>query len=630
MYQKQRTYGSRAWRHSLYTTWLLGVVCLALLCLGSMGGGALTVYAAGVPGGNIADPVVQAADIAKPAVVRIITIVTGQLNVMLPNGQSVTFPTTPQNGANGYPLALSGTGAFISAHGDLLTADHVVNPIQDDKAGLDQGLQQLAAQDIADYINQNLKPAQPASPDQVLQELASGQLASTSQYQLQQSQVYLSTDFSGPLSASNMGSVPFAKVDQIKQHSPFSALDIAIIHVNGMDNMPMLQLGNSAAVQQQDNLTIIGFPGNGDVGGNNPTDLLSSSVNKVLVSSIKTTNSGAPLIQVGGNVEQGDSGGPALDSTGNVVGIVSFGATASSGSTSFLRTSDSAKPLIQAAGINTTPSAFQQLWSKAFNDYAAKSPNHWHQAQQEFQQVKDQFPQFKALTPFLQYATTQAQTERSTSSTNPTSPSTNSGVGGINPLLWFLFGGIALAGVCLIGGVAFARRGKPAVATSYPVAAGQMPSYPNNQGYGMPPTNGPTTPPWAQGGVPQTPPLTQSMPGAMPQTLSAIQPAANQQPAAYGQSQQYPPATPMPAQQQSYQPRQVSQASGLAAFGAPGSSTIQPNDATFVAARVGSSSAPSGQWSTWPCGHTNRFDARFCGICGASLPPTSGVQRSQP
>ncbi|MGH2509946.1 MAG: hypothetical protein ACRDHZ_21405, partial [Ktedonobacteraceae bacterium] len=82
----------------------------------------MAAYASGIPGGNIADPVVRAADIAKPAVVRIITVVVGQLSVTLPNGQSVTFPTTPQNGVNGYPLALSGTGAFISAHGDLLTA----------------------------------------------------------------------------------------------------------------------------------------------------------------------------------------------------------------------------------------------------------------------------------------------------------------------------------------------------------------------------------------------------------------------------------------------------------------------------------------------------------------------------
>lgn len=621
MYQKKRIYGSRVWRHTFYTVWLLGMLCLALLGLGGLGGGrAMAASASGVPGGNIEDPVVRAADIAKPAVVRIITIVIGQLNVTLPNGRSVTFPTTPQNGINGYPLALSGTGAFISAHGDILTADHVVNPVQDDRAGLDQGLQQLAAQDITDYINQNLKPAQPVSPDQVAQELASGQLVSTSNYQLQGSRVYLSTDFSGPLTASDINTVPFAMVDQIKQHSPFSDLDIAIIHVNGMDNMPMLQLGDSSTVQQQDTLTIIGFPGNGDV-SSRPTELLTSSINQVLVSSIKTTDSGAPLIQVGGNVEQGDSGGPALDSNGNVVGIVSFGAAATAGSTSFLRTSDSAKSLIQQAGVNTTPSAFQQMWSKAFNDYAATSAGHWHQAEHEFQQVEQQFPQFKALSVFLQYATTQAQNEPVTTATSSTNPITGSSIAGTNTL-WIVLGAIALLGILLIGGVAITRRSKPAVAGLPSMAPNHMSSYPGHQSYGMFPTNAATIPPqYMPPGVPQTPPLGQSSVLGAQQPMSAATQAAYQRPAMYGQSQQYPAVTPMPAQvQPGYQPQPVPQASGMAAFGAPVASTPQSASASQIAAQ---------QWRTWPCGHTNRLDARFCGICGESAPPASGVQPVQ-
>ena len=240
MFQEEHIYGSSTWK-IFYRACLLGMLCLALMCLGAVGGGVSVAHAdGGVPGGNVTDPGVRAVDVAKPAIVRIITIVVGRLSVTFSNGQSVTFPTTPQQGANGYPLVLSGTGAFISAHGDLLTADHVVNPVQDDKAGLDQGLQQLAAQDIANYINQNLKSTTPVSPDQVVQELAAGQLVSASQYQQQGSRVYLSTDFSGPLTASDFNGIPptqYAMVDQIKQHSPFSALDIAIIHVTGMDKI---------------------------------------------------------------------------------------------------------------------------------------------------------------------------------------------------------------------------------------------------------------------------------------------------------------------------------------------------------------------------------------------------------
>ena len=174
------------------------------------------------------------------------------------------------------------------------------------------------------------------------QELIAGQLQSTSQYQKAQSQAFLSTDFTGSLSATSIQNIPpsqFANVDQIKASSPFTEKDLAIIHVSGMDNKAMVQLGDSSAVQEQDNLTIIGFPGNGDV-TNDPSDFLTSSINTVMVSSIKAANTTSPLIQVSGNVEHGDSGGPALDKSGSVVGVVSFG-VGIQGSTSFLRSSNS-------------------------------------------------------------------------------------------------------------------------------------------------------------------------------------------------------------------------------------------------------------------------------------------------
>ena len=308
------------------------------------------------------DPVVRAVDIAEPAVVRIITTVNSTLIVHFSATKNVTFPQ-PGQGANGnvYGLQASGTGAFISAHGDILTADHVINPPQ---ADLTQFLDQTAAPDVATYINQNLKPTQPATADQVTQELTSGQLASDPQYSTPVSQVFLSTSYTGPLSATSFNNLPsqiYSTVDKIEQQSAVNQRDVAIIHVSNMDDMPSVQLGDSSNVQQQDELTIIGFPGNGDV-NNAPNDFLTSSVNKILVSSIKTTDTGAPVIQVGGNVEHGDSGGPALDSGGAVVGIVSFGlaTNGSTGGTSFLQASSSALQLVQAQNLNTTPGAFQK------------------------------------------------------------------------------------------------------------------------------------------------------------------------------------------------------------------------------------------------------------------------------
>src|SRR5437764_11122021 len=277
-----------------------------------------TTYADGRPGGNVTDPVVRAVDIAEPAVVRIFTTVRGHLTVHFSNTNSATFP---QSGS-AYPLLLSGSVTCITAHGDILTTDHVINPPHDHS--LDQFLNHQAASDVAAYINQNSKPgSSQVTSNQVEQALNNGQLASDHKYDPATSEVYLSTSYRGPLSASDFQTLPdhiHAAVDRLERESSINEKDVAIVYVSPND-MLSVQLGDSTNVQQQDELTIIGFPVNGDV-SNQPTDLLTSSINKINVSSIKTTNSGAEVIQVGGNVEHGDSGGPALDNTGAVVGIV--------------------------------------------------------------------------------------------------------------------------------------------------------------------------------------------------------------------------------------------------------------------------------------------------------------------
>src|SRR5579859_2176566 len=342
--------------------WLLHIILVigfvGLVISGTTVSATTPTYASGRPGGNVTDSVVRAVDIAEPAVVRIFTTLGAHLTVHFSTTNSVTFP---QNGSS-YPLTLSGSGAFITAHGDILTADHVVNPPHDQ--ALDQGLNQVAASDVAAYMNQHAKTGSPqVTSDQVTQELDSGTtLPADHQYDPATSQVFLSTAYTGPLSAPDFSSLPdsiHAGVDRIEMESSFNSADVAIIHVN-MNDMPTVQLGDSTNVQQQDQLTIIGFPGNGDV-SQKPGDILTSSINTISVSSIKTTDSGAEVIQVGGNVEHGDSGGPALDSSGSVVGIVSFGLSGSNspGGTSFLQASNSARDLVRSLNLNTTPGSFE-------------------------------------------------------------------------------------------------------------------------------------------------------------------------------------------------------------------------------------------------------------------------------
>ncbi len=437
----------------------------------------------GVPGGNISDPVVRAVDIAKPAVVRILTNINGQLTVHITSTQSATFPL---NGGN-YKLELSGSGAFVTAHGDILTADHVVNPPHD--KDLDNALFTLASQDVATYINQNLNPTTPYSAQDTLALMENGNFQTTTQYGQPSSYVYLSTDYTGPLlqtNLQNLDSSVWQRVDKIEQQSTPNAHDIALIHVN-MKDTPSIQLDDSSAVAPLDNLTIIGFPGNADIEGNNaPTELLTSSVNKIYVSALKASSAQSPLIQVSGNVEHGDSGGPALDSNGNIVGIVSFYSSDFDYplGTSFLQTSDNALELIQAQGLDTKPGPFEQAWKQAFTNYAATTPGHWHKATQELQNLLSHYDNFNAGVPYLNYAQTQADHEKL-----PTTHTTSSS---INYVAWFIgVAGFILLVLITLGALLFftSKRDKlPLIAPAtsspppgWPYQAGNVPSAQQNK-----------------------------------------------------------------------------------------------------------------------------------------------------
>jgi S1-C subfamily serine protease len=569
---------------------LRGIITFGLLCLFMLGiasGTAGTSYAAGRPGGNVTDPVVRAVDIAEPAVVRIITTLGGRLTVRFSTTNSVTFPQpgSTSNNSNGtsYPIQLSGSGTFISAKGDILTADHVINPPRNQE--LNQYLDDLAASDVAAYINQNAKSGSQVTAAQVAQELKSGQLSSDPSYDPATSQVFLNTYYTGPLSATSFQDIPpqiYATVDRIEKESAVNQSDVAIVHVN-MNDMPMVQLGDSSNVQQQDQLSIIGFPGNGDV-SSKPTDILTPSVNLINVSSTKTTDSGAQVIQVGGNVEQGDSGGPALDTTGAVVGIVSFGLSSanSPGGTSFLQASNSARTLVQSLNLDTTPGPFQKAWNQAFADYAATFSGHWHKAQQEFAKLASSYPQFKAITPYLTYAQQQAKTEKTT----PTTPTTQNSSTQSPILAYVLTIGsilLLLALAVFLSRMIFrsSRKKKRAASEKVP-------------------------------GATQAQAARQSQPASIPQRANAPGVSAQQVPLPPMQQGQTVRPQPVPLPEQDDE--------GLSAFGAPPRTIQQP---------ISSPSSPpstiiSGTLRPWPCGHMNRSNARFCSICGepAPSPPT--------
>jgi S1-C subfamily serine protease len=441
------------------------------------------------PGGNFADPAIRAVDIDEPAVVRIGTDERATLDLQLCT-RTVTLPL----GGGTYDVASTGSGAFISSSGDILTADHVVHP-PDDEVVL------FASGDIASVLD-NLGQFDPScglqsagvSPSDIANGLV--QLKYTAHVSGLRSVVWLSTAYSGVIDATTLSDAPTLAAT-VEAFSSYSQDDLALVHVPFSDT-PAIATGSSADVAVEDALTVIGFPGNGDV-TDSANNMLTPSVNNVRVSAIKANDNGSPLIQVAGNVEHGDSGGPLLNAQGQVVGVVSFGGADPQGSTSFMRATASAQALIAGQHIDTAPGHFEQAWTQAFDDYASTYAGHWHVAEAKMRALAAAYPQFKALYPYLTYASTAAEQEQTQS--GATLPTT----------MLLIAGGVVIAIVPIVALVlilAIRSRAKrraramPATQPGYlqqypggfplpygPYGAQPAPPYPGSPygpGYGMP------------------------------------------------------------------------------------------------------------------------------------------------
>jgi len=476
-------------RRSAFLALALGALLLASLTT-ILPIGARSASADGrPPGGALGDPVVRAVDVASPAVVRVVNAISARLTLAL-CGAPVTLPVS---GAP-YTVAWSGSGAFVSANGDILTAGHVVEIDKTEQtAALFQNSR--AATDIAIALNNNAAclrlPFAVTAEDVANGVVQALGIPATPTFSAPTYYAWQATSFTGALttSGSSQGrlatllAAPNVKATPIAV-SPFEQDDLALLHV-ALADTPSIQLGDATAVAAQDRLTIIGFPGNGDLdaslGGLDPTNLLTPSVNVVTVSAIKHNKNGSQLIQVGGNVEHGDSGGPALDDQGHIVGIVSFGGVDTPVGTSFLRSSQNALAMLKSSNIDTKAGAFQTAWQQAFADYAASYPGHWRKAAEELNALSAKYPDFHAVTPYKAYAATASAREQVNGSTQTPSLLVIGGAAGV---------GVLLLGIVIALIVASQRRARQRRLAAAQVAQLQpyAPGYPPYPPYAQPTT----------------------------------------------------------------------------------------------------------------------------------------------
>lgn len=131
----------------------------------------------------------------------------------------------------------------------------------------------------------------------------------------------------------------------------YSENDLALLKVDGVKNLPVLELGDSGSVETGDAAVAIGYALGLDGGPSVTTGIISATGR----TSVMDTGLGASytltdLLQTDASISSGDSGGPLLDAEGHVIGINTMVAAstpqAAANGISFAIASDTVKALL--------------------------------------------------------------------------------------------------------------------------------------------------------------------------------------------------------------------------------------------------------------------------------------------
>jgi S1-C subfamily serine protease len=304
---------------------------------------------------------------SKPAIVRIVS------------GSVATW--TWQNRQWTTSDLSSGSGFFINPAGYLLTNAHVVSAIKDgDEVNQRLHLRLLAIQVLQAPPPDPVTEQNVARAEQVLVKQA--QLTGFRRVNV----VLLQNGKEYPFEIKSYG----APTGQGRDLA--TGKDIAVLKIETR-NAPTLRLGDSDETQVGDPVWVLGYPGAADSDVLAPSASLEPTTNDGKISAKKMSADGVPILQSNASTTHGNSGGPAINEKGEVVGLLTFrGNEVNSQEVqgfNFIVTTRTAREFVRQAGTDNAESAVDKKWREGLDHY-------WRA---EYTNAKDAFASVAALYP---------------------------------------------------------------------------------------------------------------------------------------------------------------------------------------------------------------------------------------
>lgn len=411
----------------------------------------------------------QAVQLDSPAVVRIVSVVTARLTCTgcASDGSDIHSPS----GAGTFTFYSSGSGAFISPDGAILTADHVVDHSMSNSEDV-AFVESQAAQDVAARYS--------VTADQAQQYFTSHPTKVAIDFKVTFQSAFLSTAYTDNLPET--GHIYAFAIKSIAANSSVDKQDTAIARIDttGISpapDFPYLTL-SSGPVNALDTVTAIAFPADADLALNNNADftalaaasssdvntinsLLSSSVNSGTITKANEIRSDGTLVYEASSIaSNGSSGGPVINDQGQVIGFVDAGPQTDR-LTFIIPSAVAAKYAAQAGAAGSAPGRFMGLWTQAMTEYNSPAACHWTTAAQDLTLLKQQYPAFGGVNRYLTQARSQAAHETCASATATPAPTLSGDIlAGFGIITGCLVAAIALVVGLIFLVIALPRRRK--------------------------------------------------------------------------------------------------------------------------------------------------------------------------
>lgn len=171
----------------------------------------------------------------------------------------------------------------------------------------------------------------------------------------------------------------------------FKKSDVALLKIDSGASYPMVKIGSYDTLTQGENLNIVGFPGVAD--GDN--GLVSKTVGSATlttgkISALKKDSGGRNLIETDTVIGHGNSGGPAFDDDGNVIGLATYQSFSGEDKINYVRDIADFQKLADKESVQySSLSDTQKEWNKAIELFYQA---HYKSAIAHFNKVKELYP----------------------------------------------------------------------------------------------------------------------------------------------------------------------------------------------------------------------------------------------